>query len=87
MVQYWRIGISSTWKFFSCPISKNNLDINNIVVSNELLFGKQGSKYFIGYKDAEEIRPLCIFRTKMSIYKRHFGKTRCMYFSIKDEKF
>ena len=69
------------------PISKNNLDINNIVVSNELLFGKQGFKYFIGYKDAKKIRPLCKCRTKMSIYKRNFDKARCMYFSIKDEKF
>ena len=39
----------------------NDIDINKIVVSNKFLFGKQDFKYFIGYKDSETIRPLCIF--------------------------
>ena len=29
----------------------NDVDINKIVVSNKLPFGKQDFKYFIGYKD------------------------------------
>ena len=33
------------------PISINNRDINEIVVSNKLPFSKQDLKYFIGYKD------------------------------------
>ena len=36
------------------PISINNVDINKIVVSNKLHFGKQDFKYFIGYKDSEK---------------------------------
>ena len=32
-------------------ISINNIDINKIVVSNKLPFGKQDVKYFISYKD------------------------------------
>ena len=32
-----------------------------VVVSNKFIFGKQDFKYFIGYKDDKEIRPLCIF--------------------------
>ena len=36
------------------PISINNIDINKIVVSNKLRFGKQDFKYFIGYKDSEK---------------------------------
>ena len=36
------------------PISINNKDINKIVVSNKLHFGKQDFKYFIGYKDSEK---------------------------------
>ena len=31
-------------------ISINSIDVNEIVVSNKFLFGKQGFKYFIGYK-------------------------------------
>ena len=50
----------------------NNLYINKIVVSNKLLFGKEDFKYFIGYKDSEKIRPLCIFCSQMIIYKINF---------------
>ena len=68
------------------PIMINNIDINKIVVSNKFTFGKQDFKYFNGYKDNKEIRPLCIFFPEMSIYKRYSDKTKCMYFMIKDEK-
>ena len=64
----------------------NNIDINTIVVSNKLPFSKKDFKQFIGYKDAEKNRPFCIFRPKMSIHKRYFDKTRCLYFLIKNEK-
>ena len=63
----------------------NDIDINKIVVSNKLSFHKQDFKCFIRYRDSKKMRPLCIFRPKMSIYKRDFDKTRCMYYSIKDE--
>ena len=43
------------------PILINNIDINKIVVSNKVPFNKRDFKYFIGYKDAKKIRPLCIF--------------------------
>ena len=43
-------------------------------------------KYFIGYKDAKRIRPLCILFPKMSAYRRDFDTTKCMSFLIKDEK-
>ena len=48
-------------------------------------FGKNGFEYFIGYKDAKKIRPLCIFLPKMSAYGRDFDKTKCMSFLRKDE--
>ena len=67
------------------PILINDVDINKIVVSNELSLHKQDFKCFIRYRDSKKMRPLCIFRPKMSIYKRDFDKTRCMYYSIKDE--
>ena len=63
----------------------NNIDINKIVVSNKFPFAKQDFKYFIGYKDNKDIRPLCIFFLEMSIYKRYSNKTKCMYFMINDE--
>ena len=66
-------------------ISINEIDINEIVAPNNFPFGKQDFKFFIGYKDNKEIRPLCVFFSEMSIYKRYSDNTKCMYFMIKDE--
>ena len=63
---------------FKSPISIKDIDINKIVTSNNVPFGKQDFKYFIEYKDAKNIKLLCIFLPRMSIYKRNF--------LIKDEK-
>ena len=71
---------------YESPISTNNIDINKIVVSNKFTFGKQDFKYFIGYRDNKEIRPLCIFFLEMSTYKRYSDKTKYMYFMIEDKK-
>ena len=49
-----------------------DIDINEIVISNKICFGKQDFKYFIGYKVARKIKPLCIFCSRMSMYKRDF---------------
>ena len=35
-------------------ISIKNIDINKIVVSNKVSFGKKGFKYLIGYKDTKK---------------------------------
>ena len=59
----------------------NDIDINEIVVSNKFPVGKEDFKWFIGYKDNKGIRPLCV-----SKYKRYSDKNRCMYFMIKDGK-
>ena len=61
--------------------------VNEIVVSNKICFGKQDFEYFIGYKDNKKIKPLCIFFSEMSIYKKYFDKTKCKYFMIKYEFF
>ena len=36
------------------PTSKINIDINKIVVSNKVSFGKKCFKYFIGCKDVKK---------------------------------
>ena len=46
------------------PIPIKNIDINKVVVSKKISFGKKCFKYFIDYKDAKRIRPLCIFLPK-----------------------
>ena len=53
---------------YKIPISINDINIDKIVECNKLLFGKQDFKHFIGYKDSENIIPLCIFCPQMIIY-------------------
>ena len=67
------------------PISIDNIDINKIVVSNEASFRRKVIKSFISYKEAKKIKPLCIFLSKMSSYRR--DESKCMAFLIKDENF
>ena len=59
-----------------------NVDINKIVVSNKVSFGKKGFKYFIGYKDTKENRPLCILQKKISAYRKYFDETKYIYIYI-----
>ena len=46
------------------PISIKNIDINKIVVSNNISFGKKGFKYFIGYKNAKKLNLYVYFFQK-----------------------
>ena len=46
----------------------------------------KGFKYFVGYKDAEKVRPLCIFIPKMSAYRRDFDENEHMSFLIWDDE-
>ena len=67
-----------------CPISIDYIDINKIVVSNKVSFGKKDFKYFIGYKYAKKLDLYAYFFQKLSAYRRDLDKTKCMSFSIKD---
>ena len=58
-----------------------NTDINKIVVSNKVYFGKKRFKCFIDYKnDDKKIRPLCIFLPKMRAYRKDFDETKFIFF-------
>ena len=35
------------------PLDRNNVDIDKIIISNKVSFGKEDFKYFMGYKDDE----------------------------------
>ena len=47
----------------------NKIDINKIVVSTKVSFGKTQFKYFIDYKDDKKIRPLCRLLPKMCAFR------------------
>ena len=46
---------------YESPISINDIDNDEIVVSNKFPFGKQDFKYFIGYKDDKKLNLDCIW--------------------------
>ena len=48
------------------------MDINKKLVFDKVSLGKNVFKYFIGYRDGKNIRPLCILLPKKSAYKRDF---------------
>ena len=62
------------------------IDINKIVISDKFKHSDDGFKYFIGYKEGEIVKPLCIILPQMSGYIKYFengGKN--MSFMIKDD--
>ena len=42
-------------------------------------------KYFIGYIDNDDIRPLCIKLPQMMCYVKKFDSTKTMLFKVKDK--
>ena len=49
-----KFGETEIQKQHKRPISIKIIDINKIVTSNKVSFGKKGFKYFIGYKDSKK---------------------------------
>ena len=68
---------------FKQAIALNLVDINKIVISDK--FKHKGFKYFIGYKDDNIVRPLCIILPRMGGYIKYFDSGRKnMSFMIED---
>ena len=54
----------------------NNVDIDKILISNKVSFGKKGCKYFISFNnDDNKINPVCIMLPKRRRYQKRFGET------------
>ena len=71
--------------------SKQSIDldlvnVDQIVVSDKFKHSDDGFKYFIGYKEGEIVKPLCIILPQMTGYIKYFengGKN--MPFVVKDD--
>ena len=74
----------SAVRTFLC-ISIKNIDINKIIVSNKLSFGKKNLNFSLASKMLEN-RPLYVFLSKMSACRRDFDETKYMSFLIKDDE-
>ena len=68
------------------PINLDLVNVDQIVISDKFKHSDDGFKYFIGYKEGEIVKPLCIILPQMSGYIKYFengGKN--MSFLIKDD--
>ena len=68
------------------PVDLDLVNVDQIVVSDKFKHIDDGCKYFIGYKEGEIVKPLCIILPHMSGYIKYFengGKN--MFFVIKDD--
>ena len=68
------------------PNDLSLVNVDQIVVSDKFKHSDDGFKYFIGYKEDEIVKPLCIILLQMSEYIKRFdngGKN--MSFLIKDD--
>ena len=54
------------------PINLQLVNIDQILVSEKSNQNDDVSKYFIGYKEGEIVKPLCIILPQMSGYIKHF---------------
>ena len=60
-----------------------DIDLNTIIVSKKEPYGKKSSfKYFIGYDDNDDIRPLCIKLPHMIGYAKYFDSNKTMSFKV-----
>ena len=62
-------------------IDLDSVTTDKIVVSDKFKHSEEGYKYFIGYKEDEIVRPLCIILPQMNGYIKYFencGKT-CLF--------
>ena len=64
-----------------------DIDVNNILVSKKEQYGTKNShKYFTGYSDNDNIRPLCIRLSQMTGHARKFNENATMSFIAKEKK-
>ena len=54
------------------PIDLGLANVDQIVISDRFKYSDDGFEYFIGYKEGEIVKPLCIILPQMSGYKKYF---------------
>ena len=68
------------------PVDLASVNIDQIVISGKFKHSDEGFKYFIGYKEGEIVKPLCIILPQMNGYIKYFENgSKNMSFFIKDD--
>ena len=64
-----------------------DIDVNKIFISKKESYGtKNAIKYFIGYSDNNEIKPICIRLPQMIGYAKYFDDNKTMSFKVTDKQ-
>ena len=68
------------------PIDLGLVNIDQIVVPDKFKHSDYGFKYFIGYKEGEIVKPLCIIVPQLSGYIKCFGNScKDVSFMVKND--
>ena len=68
------------------PINLDLVNLYQIVISDKFKHSDDGFKYFIGYKEDDIVKPLCIILPRVSGYRKCFENgARNMSFVIRDD--
>ena len=68
------------------PIDLSLVNVDQIIVSDKFKHSDDGFKYFIGYREGEIVKPLCMILPQMTGYKKYFeNRGKNMSFVIRDE--
>ena len=68
------------------PINLDVINVDQIVVSDKFRHRDGGFKYFIGYKEVEIVKTLCIILPQMSGYIKYFENSdKNMSFMVKND--
>ena len=72
-------------KLFINLNNQDSINVDQIVVSDKFKHSDDGFKYFIGYREDEIVKPLCIILPQMSGYIKYFENgVKNMFFMIKN---
>ena len=64
-----------------------NIDVNKILVSKKEPYGTKNTlKYYIGYNDNDDIRPLCLRLSQMTGYAKIFNENVTMSFRVNNNQ-
>ena len=68
------------------PINLDLVNVDQIVTSEKFKHSDDDFKYFIGYKEGETVKPLCIVLSQRSGYTKYFQNVgKNMSFVIKND--
>ena len=69
----------SLYMYCKFQIGTSNV-IDKTMISDWVSSSKKGFKYFIGCKENEKVKPLCVMPPKMSIYAKNVDEANYMFF-------